>query len=87
MASFHFSARTLEPWDVVHQGFKTATGLGIWLKRITGDDITYTDLEPVREWLKGARADDVIYLDSDYFQPVARELADIEIRCNKPVNV
>jgi len=82
MSSYAFTATTLKPWDEDREGFTTAAGLKLWLDRIYGDRVTYSQLKEVREWINSAEGGDTAYL-GDEFKLVAPELADIEIRCNR----
>ena len=80
--AFPFSCRTLAPWDEVKWGFTTAAGLRAWLCDITGDEVASSELKDVRAWLQGANEGDVVYMNSDW-RLVARDMGDIEIRCNR----
>jgi hypothetical protein len=82
MACPPFSCRTLAPWDEVKWGFATAVGLRAWLRDITGDEVSYSELKDVRAWLQGANEGDVVYMNSDW-RLVERDMGDIEIRCNR----
>ena len=79
-----FSCRTLAPWDEDRWGFVNSAGLRLWLARVCGCDVSWTELSEVRTWLKGAREGDVAYLDAA-FRVVPLEGGEIEIRCNRIV--